>query len=298
MAGKRVLRVKNVNNSSEVVDASLGEVPELSVHALQNSDDIPKDQESLDLLVVDDSSADGNHFDLIQKVRAVPNAAFVPIIVFSDSKESYEAGLRKAGVTAPFFILQIATSKEEFQNLLAQILEIEFPNSKIVAKPHVRFKADVDIINAFISSTVSTLVTMAKCEKVEVLSMSPLKAGEELRFDYWASIEIVSKFFDGEMGLGFSTETIKSIYSKIVGSEGAVDESAMPGAVGELANVIYGGTKQVLNSKGHLLEKALPILNLIPTIITFDKKNPIIVLKMRSDSGEFSLLIKAFERKD
>ena len=232
---------------------------------------------------------------VVNTFKQVPNVTLVRIKDRSDLQKPEAAAadlLILEDLSDPFFVVRRDIPPAEFQKLLSDVLGLSL-NAGKESTPRSGLKVDVEIINALLSNATSTLHSMAKQTTLQVKYMRPLKAGEELSFDTWASIQMKSETFDGEMGLGFQTDIIQRLHAEIAGAGAQVTKDKMAGAVGELANIIYGATKKELNSKGHTLEKAIPSLKTETTKIVFDPANPVIILKLICNAGEFCLLVRA-----
>ncbi len=249
----------------------------------------------VDLLVFDGDVRVEEEVQVLKNLREKNPETLLPAIVFGANQAEVNENLRRLGVMQPFFVLQISSSVDEFYSLVCQVLGIENEKSKETThKSNKRFKADVNFINAFLASTLSTMGTMAKANDVKLASMSPLLAGEFVEVDYYASVSMNTPQFEGQMSLGFPQQTMQNIYSSISnGSTSSPENSVIMGTAGELANVIYGTTKTELLKKGLELPRALPQMTSNPQKIVFDGKNPTIYLKISSNFGVFYLFITA-----
>jgi chemotaxis protein CheX len=145
---------------------------------------------------------------------------------------------------------------------------------------------DVTLVNPFIESTVNVLKTMAQTEPV------PGKPFIKSEAKTWGVITgIIGMAGDtvaGNLVLSFDEPCILSIVSKMLMEEMSELTPDVVDAVGEITNMISGGTKSALSEKGFKFEMASPIMITGQNVeLKQLAKTPILVIPFQTPNGKF-----------
>ncbi len=113
-----------------------------------------------------------------------------------------------------------------------------------------------EFINPFLDATINVLSTMAQ---VDPKPQKPaLKKDNKAWGEVTGLIGMAREEFQGSLALNFSKPAILHITSQMLGKEfNDIDESVLEIA-GELANIITGNAKGLLERKGYKFEMARP----------------------------------------
>ena len=145
---------------------------------------------------------------------------------------------------------------------------------------------DASLINPFIESTISVLKTMAQTEPV------PGKPFVKKDNKTWGVltglIGMAGDKLSGNLTISFDEPCILAIISKMLMEEFKEINPDVIDAVGEITNMITGGTKKLLSENGLLFEMATPMVisgqNIELKQLT---KNPILVIPFETSAGRF-----------
>lgn len=145
---------------------------------------------------------------------------------------------------------------------------------------------DAELINPFIESATNVLKTMAQTEAV------PGKPRLKRNNVSWGSITgLIGMTGDdviGNMILSFDTPCILSIASKMLMEEFVEINKDVIDAVGEITNMICGGTKKSLREHGYGVCMATPIVITGKEVALSQlTKSPIITIPFNTPAGEF-----------
>lgn len=116
---------------------------------------------------------------------------------------------------------------------------------------------DSDIINTFVKATVNVLGTMAGV--APVAGAASVKSSNKTRGVVTGLIGMAGEGVSGSLMLSFERESILRIVSNMLMEEFNEITPEVIDAVGELTNVICGGTKSDLAEVGYILNMATPI---------------------------------------
>ncbi len=146
---------------------------------------------------------------------------------------------------------------------------------------------NVEFINPFVSSMSNVLVTMA--------SLTPkangpkLKVGDLPAGDITGFIPMSSPQAEGSLALSFSEAVILHIAENMLGEPFKEINDEIADLVGELTNMVTGGAKALLESKGFDFQMATPIVirGKAQNISHVGFTGNVIVIPFSTDVGDF-----------
>ncbi|MBX9766544.1 MAG: chemotaxis protein CheX [Bdellovibrionales bacterium] len=122
-----------------------------------------------------------------------------------------------------------------------------------------KLKITPSFINPFVDGTKVTL--LAQCQ-IQALPLKPfVKTAKKKSFPQFAIagiINIRSSKFDGSVAICFSERLFLKILENMFGEEFPEITEETQDAAAELANIIFGHAKKILNDSGEDLAKAFP----------------------------------------
>ncbi len=147
---------------------------------------------------------------------------------------------------------------------------------------------NVEMINPFINATINALGTMA--------STSPkrgnpyLKNQDEASGDISAVIGIAGEA-SGWVAVSFEKKAVLKIVSNMLMTEKAFIDADVRDAVGEIVNMIAGGAKGELATKGYSFKLAIPTVIIGERHMLSQKSSdmPCIVVPFEIDEGKFAI---------
>jgi len=149
-------------------------------------------------------------------------------------------------------------------------------------------KINMELIEPFVSSTISTLKTMAQTEPI--CGEPYLKKGTETWGVVSGLIGMAGDDVSGNMILSFDQASILGIVSKMFMETIAELNNEVGDAVGELTNVICGGTKARLSELGYSVQMATPIVMIGKNVsISQQGDSPAWVIPFETANGKFVL---------
>ncbi|MFN9068370.1 MAG: chemotaxis protein CheX [Bdellovibrionales bacterium] len=111
-------------------------------------------------------------------------------------------------------------------------------------------------IEAFIKGIKDTLGTMAS---TEVVAGKPhIENHFEMKGDVAAIVGLIAPPLKGNFIISFEKKGILQVYKNMVGEEKEDLNDEIKDAIGEIANMVYGSSKTLLNEKGNNFQMALP----------------------------------------
>ena len=118
-------------------------------------------------------------------------------------------------------------------------------------------KVNVDFINPFLEATLEVLETMAfiKAKNGNPYAVNSLRSTSGV---VTGIIGMVGAQIHGALAVSFSKGCILRIVSNMLGEEFTEIDDIVIDAVGELTNMISGGTKKRLSDKGFSFNMAIP----------------------------------------
>lgn len=111
-------------------------------------------------------------------------------------------------------------------------------------------------IEAFIKGIQDTLGTMAS---TTVKNGKPhIENHFEMKGDVAAIVGLVAPPLKGNFIISFTKEAMLQIYKNMLGEEPGEINDEVKDAIGEIANMVYGSSKTLLNQNGYNFQMALP----------------------------------------
>lgn len=150
-------------------------------------------------------------------------------------------------------------------------------------------KIDTELINVFIDATMDVINEMVpscdlKYSAPQILKDCSIKDSIAIR----GRIDINSKSFKGSFYISFPANTYLKMYNAVLGESNSEINNENQDFAKELANIIYGKSKLVLNSLGHNLEMVIPMLDKSTKI---EEKGPTIAIPYTSKYGSFYIKV-------
>lgn len=145
---------------------------------------------------------------------------------------------------------------------------------------------NADLINPFISSTINVLTTM--CQTTPKPGKPALKVNNLTWGVVTGLIGMAGDEVTGNLMVSFDERSILELVSKLLSDSFTTVNQDVIDAVGEITNMICGGTKQELNQKGYKIQMATPLVLAGKDLaITQLGENPTITVPFKIDAGEF-----------
>jgi chemotaxis protein CheX len=193
--------------------------------------------------------------------------------------ESFEKKLKINCISMP------ASPEEITFQLETQLFPKEYQKQNL---ENNRYVVDMDFINVFIESTKNVISEMANLNDLSPGSPFIYRKDSNLEVKIRAKIVIDSAFFRGSFFVSFPEETFLSLYTIIVGEEYKTINKENQDFAAELANIIYGKAKVILNGSGVTLNMALPAVDLNPQL---NSQDPIISIPFAMEAGIFYIKV-------
>ncbi len=153
-------------------------------------------------------------------------------------------------------------------------------------------KVDMSFLRPFIDGTKHTFFIQARVKVTEGKPYLKEKTLTGLSIHIAGVVKIFSQNFRGMICLAFPAQTFLNLMERLLDEKHEKISPEIADGAGEMMNMIFGYAKQVLNERGHSLEKALPEIFYGNTIEIHNKNNdPIIILPFQSTLGDFQLEI-------
>lgn len=145
---------------------------------------------------------------------------------------------------------------------------------------------NVEIINPFIEATINVLKTMAR---VEPKPGNPaLKTSNKTWGAVTGVIGMAGDKVSGSLCVSFDEGSILEIVSSMFGEPFTSLNNEVVDAVGEITNMITGGTKKLLAEKGFQFEMATPMMITGKDVeLKFLVNSPVIQVPFKIDKGQF-----------
>lgn len=145
---------------------------------------------------------------------------------------------------------------------------------------------DAKLINPFIESTINVLTTMAQTNPTP--GKPSVKHGNKTWGVVTGVIGMAGDEVNGNLVVSFDSSSILSIVSKMLMEEFKEINGDVVDAVGEITNMISGGTKKLLSEQGLNFNMATPIVITGKDVeLTQLTKAPIISMPFKTDAGAF-----------
>ncbi len=115
---------------------------------------------------------------------------------------------------------------------------------------------DKKTIEAFVKGVQDTLNTMAS---TEVTFGKPfIEPSFVMKGDVAAIVGLIAPPLKGNFVISFSKSGILQIYNNMLGENNTEMSEEVKDSVGEIANMVYGASKTLLNQNGYNFQMALP----------------------------------------
>ncbi len=111
-------------------------------------------------------------------------------------------------------------------------------------------------IEAFVNGVQHTLSTMASTEVA--FGRPSIEPNFVMKGDVAAIVGLIAPPLKGNFIISFSKSGILQIYNNMVGENLTEMNDEVKDSVGEIANMVYGASKTLLNQGGHQFQMALP----------------------------------------
>lgn len=145
---------------------------------------------------------------------------------------------------------------------------------------------DAKLVNPFISSALNVLKTMAQTEATA--GKPTIKENNLTWGAVTGIIGMAGESVNGNLIVSFDEPSILSIVSKMLMEEYKEINSEVVDAVGEITNMISGGTKKELSEQGYSFNMATPMIVTGKNFeITQLSKAPVISIPFKTAVGEF-----------
>ena len=166
------------------------------------------------------------------------------------------------------------------------ILNAVFP---VVVNKTNKQNVDTAFLKVFIESTVFSLEGMANVSDIEHGKPFFLKGSDVLgKIGLRAKIEIDSNVFRGFFYISFPAETYLKLYNDLLFTQFSEICIENQDFVCEIASIIYGQSKKVLNEAGCELKTIIPVVD---TELELKSNYPIVVIPYTSSVGKFYIKI-------
>lgn len=147
---------------------------------------------------------------------------------------------------------------------------------------------DVQLINPFVEATIDVLSTMAQT------SPKPGKPAIKKDTRTWGVVTgligMAGKEVSGNLVLSFDEPCILDIVSKMLMEPFTQMSHEIVDAVGEITNMISGGTKKRLGEKGFSFDMATPVMLMGSNIeMTQLTRTPVLTIPFATEKGQFVL---------
>ncbi|NRA59352.1 MAG: chemotaxis protein CheX [Psychrobium sp.] len=117
---------------------------------------------------------------------------------------------------------------------------------------------NVDFINPFLESLLNVLSTMASTNLTA--GKPALKKGVVAHGDVSGLIGMVGPSTKGSLSISFDESLALQIMQRMLGENPGVINEEVTDMVGEITNMVTGGAKNLLGSKGYEFDMATPIV--------------------------------------
>ncbi len=145
---------------------------------------------------------------------------------------------------------------------------------------------NVEFVNPFLEAVINVLGTMASTEA----SPKPpfVKSDDRAMGDVTGVCGMVGEKAKGSLAISFTEEAILSIASRMLGEEISSMDETIADVVGEITNIVVGGTKRALVEQGYTFDMAIPSTVIGKDHSIFHRTDgPIMIVPFETDAGKF-----------
>jgi len=145
-----------------------------------------------------------------------------------------------------------------------------------------------ELINPFIESTLNVLSTMAQ---TNAAAAAPFVKSDKKTWGVVSGIiGMAGAALEGNLVISFDEKCILDIVSKMLMEQFTEINSDVIDAVGEITNMITGGTKKLLSEKGFQFEMAIPVMIKGTGIeLTQLGSTPVVCIPFTTEAGKFMI---------
>ncbi|WP_196137178.1 chemotaxis protein CheX [Aliikangiella sp. G2MR2-5] len=145
---------------------------------------------------------------------------------------------------------------------------------------------NIEFISPFLSSMSNVLVTMASLKpRASGFQLEPTNLPEG---DVTGIIPLSSPQASGTIALTFSKAVILHIAEKMLGEEFDELNDKVADLVGELANMVAGNARELLEDKGYTFEMGIPKVIRGPNReLTRPQTSNLVIVPFSTEAGEF-----------
>ncbi len=181
-------------------------------------------------------------------------------------------------------IINMPASEKEIVTRLYQKLSYDKNNKKT----EIKYSVNTSFMKVILDCTEQALSEMLGDSSIvhEKPQLSYDFTGDE-KIDLRAQISINSNFFRGSYFISFPQETYLKMYEKVVGEKYKTIDEANYDLAKELANIIYGRAKSILNTDEKNLSVAIPS----HYDVMVESTDIVIIIPYRSRFGSFFVKI-------
>jgi chemotaxis protein CheX len=139
-----------------------------------------------------------------------------------------------------------------------------------------------EFINAFLTAVLNILSTMAR---MKAKPGSPaIKEDQIAKGDVTGLIGMAGEQAKGTLAVTFTKPVILAITERMLDE---IDDMVTD-MVGELTNMVTGGTKKILSEKGYWFDMAIPsVISGKDHVVIHKSENPVVVVPFSTDAENF-----------
>ena len=149
---------------------------------------------------------------------------------------------------------------------------------------------DNELIEPFLDSIKNVLCTMAQIDPTQ--RPGRIKRDTKSKGDVTGMIGLTGKELRGSIAISFSTASILSIATKMLGEQIDELDESVADLVGEITNMVSGGAKKILSDKGYKFEMAIPTTVIgVGHMIKHQSLGPVVLVPFDMEAGRFFIEI-------
>lgn len=212
----------------------------------------------IDMIITDYMMPKMSGVELYNIVRSSKLNANIPILFISGYIEKVMTEIKKEP------LVEFRSKPLSGDDIIKLVRDLFVRSEQIQEKgnaPAAKPEVDVNIMNHFISATLSTLTNMADIKEAKNGPIQAEAKGSENKGpEISGMINMNCQKFTGSLILSFPESTILSIHNKILGeTKNQVDEE-VAATVGEMVNIIWGRTRKLLEAEQLVFTSSLPMV--------------------------------------
>lgn len=151
-------------------------------------------------------------------------------------------------------------------------------------RPGEKKSYDREFVELLVMSSQKTLRKLGAFTSLNAGRPTLLNTMGNLDIKIRGKVIIKSPFFKGSLLISFPENTYLNVYEKMTQTRPAKIAKENEDFAGEIANIVYGQMKKVLEEQGVHLDMAIPVSDLSGPIRS---QNPVFVIPIESDLGPF-----------